>query len=187
MKRENFSINENETIMRYGVLVPKNSVYQEYLKNEPIELVKDITENYIRVQSDCTRYINRSRLKLIELDELMNNVRTLQKVAKENDVKLKGANLLKKFYKENYQKYKHDVLYENKIFDELLTSWKETELFMGLSDDFYYQEVLQEKEFFLQKRNTTTSIVSKIKDKNNRVLEFVSKIKSGAKYISIDL
>lgn len=184
MRREEFEINEKETILRYGKTVSKNEVYQEYLKNEPIELEKEITENYIRVQSDSTSYINRIRPELITFDELMDNVRSLQKMAKENNIKLKGVNLLKKFYKENYKEYQERVILHNSIFDELSNAWKTTQLFMGTADDFYYEDFLREKEFFFQRE--VTSIVYKIKSKNSRVLELVNNPNLD-RYISIEL
>lgn len=114
---------------------------------------KIITENYIEVTIPSTRFIRREKQELVTLDEIMEKLKKIRKLAKEKGVKVKGINKLSKKIKDNYSEYESEALLAQSKFEELRKGWSSHVIREGYSDDVYYKETLRRLEFELQRMN----------------------------------
>lgn len=144
-----YKINENETVNRYGYIVSKKEVYEKYLQNEIMDVSKIITDDFLEIETDNTCFIRHNKIKFVSQKEFLEQIKITKKVCKENNVKIKNINKLSKNIKENYDNYIKAYEQYDKIYNDLCTIWKDYDIRMGYSDDFYYQEVVQKLNFSL--------------------------------------
>ncbi|MCO4327927.1 hypothetical protein MTR05_12970 [Staphylococcus agnetis] len=68
--------------------------YQDYMRNESLELDVVINRNEIRITTDVTVFVNVKRLDFIDVEELLSLIKDIRIKGKKNKVKLKGINKL---------------------------------------------------------------------------------------------
>lgn len=165
----------------------KDPIPEVYTDRVKIELEKIVTEDYIRITSDCTSFVNRSQIQVIELEELLNSVKQLRKICKDNGTQIKGAIKSVKLIKEMYPKYQDQVNTYRENFNTLGKLWENHDLHFGYGQDEFYKDTLQELEFGLQKMNYRNTELFQVREFFSRINEYIEKIESGAKYSLISI
>lgn len=142
---------------------------QTELRYEDREVLPDfkkvIEKDFISITTDSTIFTRRTKVKMIERSEIEKELKLLKATCKEKDCKLKGQNKLSAKLKEIYPKYLLEFAEYEKTFNELCDLWKDHDLRNGYSDDIFYKEELQLREFKLQKmfyRSTNLSQVGEM-------------------------
>lgn len=144
-----YTINENETVMRYGELVSKKEVYENYLKNEKMDISKKITSDYIEIGDNTTTYLRHEKIKFVTKKEFLELIKEVKAICKEKNVKLVNINKLTKNIKEHYNIYTKEYNEYSENFKKISELWKNHDMRYGYSDDFYYQDVVQSLSFSL--------------------------------------
>ena len=151
------------------------------LKYEEREIIpfteKIITDNYIKISTDSTYHVNRNNIKLVSLNEFLENIKLLKRTAKENNTKIIGSNKLIKFAKENYSQYEKEVLEYQRLFKEEGELWRNHNLRMGYSDDVFHKNILTNISCKLQKMTYRDKTLFKFISKMNNVEKAIENAK----------
>lgn len=155
---------------------------KEYLQRDLLENVSyDISENYIKVQSESTMFINLSKYELVNnKQELLNKRAEVIKLAKEKKVSLSYQRKTKKTINELWESYETDKKTSEGLYNEIKTGWinvkEERGIHMGFSDDQYISHLskLISEYNSLSNTNKPTYILSEL---SNRLDETIRDLK----------
>lgn len=86
-----------------------------------IECTYQIEKEWVSIYCEHTTFVQARNIEAVSLDEVLENLKTLKRVAKEKgNVKLVGVNLFRKYLIENYPTYLQDVMEFRATFSVLL-------------------------------------------------------------------
>ncbi|HGO1493130.1 TPA: hypothetical protein ACK0CK_002762 [Staphylococcus aureus] len=123
--------------------------YQDYMRNESLELDVVINRNEIRITTDVTVFVNVKRLDFIDVEELLSLIKDIRIKGKKNKVKLKGINKLNSKLNELSPSYEKEYKKYAEKFDVFVILWEKfgADIKMGYSDDVIFNILkLYEKE-----------------------------------------
>lgn len=160
----------------------------DYEKREKLNVTKDIIFNkHIKVYSReaCTSWIDIEQIKLVHDFIILDNIKYLKRLAKENNIKLVGINKLRQKVISLFPIYFKEAHQYMNLFKELSRDWENHDMRQGWSDDKFYQEVLKPKYFKLQNMKKYKTPIKEYTQIHNRIVECIKEINNGKEYISI--
>lgn len=125
---------------------------------------KIIEKDFISITTESTTFTKRKRLENIQKSDILNELKLLKASCKDRQCKLKGQNKVANKLKEIYPIYEKEYIEYSKVFDELCSLWKDHDLRFGYSEDSFYENELQAREFKLQKMNYGSTVLFQIKN-----------------------
>lgn len=167
--------------------------FNEYTSREKIVLTTAIAnETQINVTSECTCFIRLSKVDKVDITELLATYANIVKTARAQGVKISYQSKIKSRLMEMKKTQSYENAYQtyDEKFNALAFLWKaklETGLFMGVSDDVQYTNVLRPLKFEIEKMFYVNEILSVVKELKNRLLEIEQEFADGVKFVSITL
>lgn len=125
---------------------------------------KIIEKDFISITTESTTFTKRKRLENIQKSDVLKELKLLKASCKDRQCKLKGQNKIANKLKEIYPIYEKEYIEYCKVFDELCNLWKDHDLRFGYSEDSFYENELQAREFKLQKMNYGSTVLFQIKN-----------------------
>lgn len=163
----------------------KSELYENhinYMENERFgDIDYTINKNEIRVSSyeGSTRFVNLKRKPYIELNQILELIKEVRKLSREQKVKIKGINRLKERVHNLHEEYSKEYRKYDEAFDILAVLWLNhvDKLKIGTRDDVIYQEVILKHQFDLEKYSYQSSILSRVDNIYSRLYNTSKQLK----------
>lgn len=153
-----------------------------YMNNETFgDIDYTINKNEISVTSyeRNTNFVNKKRKPYIELNQILELIKEIRKLSREQKVKIKGINRLKESVHSLHEEYSKEYRKYDEAFDILAVLWLDhvDKLKIGTRDDVIYQEVILKHQFDLEKYSYQSSIISRIGNIYSRLYKTSKQLK----------
>ncbi|MDK7284479.1 hypothetical protein [Staphylococcus pettenkoferi] len=163
----------------------KSELYENhinYMENETLgDIVYTINKNEISVISYewNTIFVNLKRKPYIELNQILELMKEVRKLSREQKVKIKGINRLKERVHNLHEEYSKEYRKYDEAFDILAVLWLNhvDKLKIGTRNDVIYQEVILKHQFDLEKYSYQSSILSRVDNIYSRLYNTSKQLK----------
>jgi len=158
--------------------------HQMYKENAPIEDIKyTINKDTIEVVSEesSTRFANLKRKRYITKEAILDLIKEIRQLSRQQQVKIKGINRLSNDIDDIFEQYQKEHKTYDEKFDILAVIWLEhvDKLRIGYSYDVIYQEVILKRQFELNEYSYLSSILSKVESIYERLLSISEELNKG--------